>query len=801
MNLRGLALLRWAVVAGGAALLCLAGKPAIATETVQHSFGYNFYSPQNPIGQLAVSGSTLYGVAFNGFNGDGTIFSMSTTGAVKVLYNFQGGSADGAQPHAGPTLVNGVLYGTTGLGGASNMGTIYSYNLSSKTETLLHSFTGTNSGTPANSDGQYPDTALLYNPADGFLYGVTDIGDEPGFANNQGTIYKIKTDGTGYQVIYNFNSGTGSATGPQHALALTPDGYLWGSTLYANGYNGGGVYKVKTDGSGYMFVAGFNQGGSNPYNPASDMVLASDGNLYFECTNGGAYGLGTIEKVVPSTNAVSTAWNFDGYTGAYPYNNTQEYFQHRLFQSATDHNLYGVTADGGAYGLGVAYKFNPSTGACNPLCSFNIPDAEGTANPIVQVGSSFYCTSFYGGLAAIEGSYVGNGAGLSISSHGAIKVIQNFYIQDIANNGNGGGLIQSGSLFVGMAPAGGLFSNGGVYTITASGAYNVIHDFNNDTPGQQGTGWEGSNGNDPIFLNPNDHNIYGECDSGGRFGSGTLWKMTAAGKYTKLHDVDDVEDGHDSPSALNVGYATDKNIYGTFSNDGLQNGGGGGTLWKLSSTGVFTILHQFPALNGQPYQPGSNVIEDSTNTLWGVCNSGGANNDGCIWKISNSGQSFTDVHDFDGTQGANPFVVKLILVGSVLYGETQNGGAHGNGVIWSYNTSTNGYTDVYDLNNGLGDGSDPLGGVIYDSSSNSLYGACWSGGASGAGTVWSYSLTSNTFTLLHAFTGYNSGNPAASDGANPEEGVILGSDGLLHGVTVNGGQYNDGTIFTQTLTP
>lgn len=789
-------------------VLVVGSMPAIATEVVQHSFSSQFFSPQYPIGHLAVSGSTLYGVSLAGLNGNGngSIFSMTTSGNVTNLYSFQGGSSDGAIPHSGPLLVNGVLYGAADYGGSAGMGAIYAYSLSTHQERILHSFTGTNVGTPANSDGQFSDSTPLYNPADGYLYGVSEAGDAPGFTNGLGTVWKIKTDGTGYQVIHEFSFDS-TVSNPQHGLALTPDGYLWGTAIYSNGELGaGGVYKLKTDGSNFQFLLSFSSAAPNPYFPASDIVRASDGNLYFTCGYGGAYGLGTVEKIVPGTNAISTVWSFDGYTGANPVNNVQNYLENRLYQSPADHNLYGVTAGGGAYGLGTAFEFNISTGACTRLCSFNIGDANATANPPVALGSNFYLTSTSGGLTASEFSAGGYGAGLSVSPKGTIKVIQNFYVQDLSVGtgvtSSGGGLIQDGSLYVGIAPSGGAFGDGGVYSITSSGAYNVIHHFNNNPPAQAGTGYEGYNGNTPPLLNPNDHLIYGACSQGGAGGAGTIWKMTIAGAYTKLHDVDSINEGDAMPSSLAVGSGSDKNLYGAFLYNGDFSGSAGGTLWKMSATGkAFTVLHLFPALDNQPYNPSSSLVEDSTGTLWGVCFQGGAFGYGCIFKVGNTGANFADVLDFNLANGANPNADRLILVGAVLYGEAEGGGANGDGVLWSYNTSTNAYSILHSFASG-GDGAGPMGGVIYNSSSNTLYGTCYTGGSvKSCGTVWSFDLTTAALTVLHQFAGFNSSNPGASDGADPEEGVILGTDGLLHGVTVFGGEYNQGAIFTQTITP
>jgi uncharacterized repeat protein (TIGR03803 family) len=123
-------------------------------------------------GLVDVNG-TLYGTTVEGGgsgcggNGCGTVYSISTSGAEKVLYSFSGGS-DGSNPQAGLVNVDGVLYGTTAAGGGSGCdgngcGTIYSVSTAGA-ETILHSFGGV-------PDGADPVAALV--DVSGVLYGTT----------------------------------------------------------------------------------------------------------------------------------------------------------------------------------------------------------------------------------------------------------------------------------------------------------------------------------------------------------------------------------------------------------------------------------------------------------------------------------------------------------------------------------------------------------------------------------------------------------------------------------------------------
>src|SRR5579862_1942952 len=126
--------------------------------------------PQAPLIDV---GGILYGTTNNGgafdspktcHGGCGTVFSITTSGVLKVLHSF-GNAQDGQYPdHAGLVDVGGTLYGTTSAGGALGGGTVFSITTDG-VENVLHSFGG-------KGDGADPSAGTLVELG-GKLYGTT----------------------------------------------------------------------------------------------------------------------------------------------------------------------------------------------------------------------------------------------------------------------------------------------------------------------------------------------------------------------------------------------------------------------------------------------------------------------------------------------------------------------------------------------------------------------------------------------------------------------------------------------------
>jgi len=152
------------------------------TPTVLHSFtGSDGAFPS--AGVVIGSGGVLYGAAgVGGQFGDGTIYALTPPSSagdgwtIDVLLNFDG--PNGNSPIANLTIGSGgMLYGTTNVGGASNLGTLFALvsplaSGGSWTEVVLHSFAG-------SPDGSIPSAPVSIAPGGG-LYSTTTSGGTAG---------------------------------------------------------------------------------------------------------------------------------------------------------------------------------------------------------------------------------------------------------------------------------------------------------------------------------------------------------------------------------------------------------------------------------------------------------------------------------------------------------------------------------------------------------------------------------------------------------------------------------------------
>jgi len=359
---------------------------------------------------------------------------------------------------------------------------------------------------------------------------------------------------------------------------------------------------------------------------------------------------------------------------------------------------------------------------------------------------------------------------------------------------NGDLIHDSAGNFYGTAQLGGSGSHGVVFKLDSAGNETVLYNF---TGGRDGSNPYGR------LLRTNDGTLFGMALAGGdpQCGCGTVFKLTAAGKFKVLHTFIGGTDG-----AQNIGQPgggltrIGSDLYGVtyFGGDTTCDPGlGCGTIFKLTTSGEETILHTFSG--GADGAFPRELIADPAGNFYGVTEAAysGPSPYGAIFKLDTTGQ-LTVLYSFlDGDDGSYPYWRLASGGNGIFYGTTERGGSSCSnglcGTVFSFDTTGGTETVLHKFGIQAGDGAEPSSALL-DTSGN-LVGTTWYGGKVtgacpfGCGVV--YQVKSNGgYNLLHSFTG-------GIDGFSPS-GALVQYGGALYGAAAIGGANNSGVIFKIT---
>ncbi len=209
------------------------------------------------------------------------------------------------------------------------------------------------------------------------------------------------------------------------------------------------------------------------------------------------------------------------------------------------------------------------------------------------------------------------------------------------------------------------------------------------------------------------------------------------------------------------------------------------------------MLYSFAGGQDGAY-PFSGVIFDQAGNLYSTTFSGGTAGEGTVFELTpNQDGSWTEsvLHSFSGGDGSNSVSSVILDTAGSLYGTTTSGGAADDGTVFKLTPNGDGSWTESVLHSFKGgtDGIYPTahGSLIFDAAGN-LYGATADGGqgscgvwAPGCGTI--FELTPNsdgswTENVLYRFSG--------KDGANPDPTLIFDNSGNLYGTTEWGGKVS-----------
>lgn len=409
------------------------------TFSVLHHFS-GMPDGRSPQAGVVSVGNALFGAADSGGAwGNGTYFKLNKDGSGYVtLYNFSlllnETNSDGAYPDNTPVLVGNTLFGASYNGGLFGNGTVFKLNTNGTGFTTLHHFADTTlnpSGFATNAGGANPESGLLV--ADEVVYGTTENGGPSGY----GTVFRVKTDGTGFTNLHSFATNEG-----EFAEALI----LVGNNLYGTAAGlisgRGTVFKLNTNGSGFSIVrtfvatnfvppAGGDGPGPEPAYPNVDGALVtsltSDGTTLFGTTYcGGVNGNGTVFRMNLDGSGFSVLHNF---AASAPNNNgsyTNAGGAHPIQFSGlklSGNTLYGTTYHGGIGGNGTVFALTTNGTEFAVLHNFSTttgPNANNSDGANPYQGLSLSAGALFG--TAKNGGNTGNGTVFSINAAPALAI-------------------------------------------------------------------------------------------------------------------------------------------------------------------------------------------------------------------------------------------------------------------------------------------------------------------------------------------------------------------------------------------
>ncbi len=380
--------------------------------------------------------------------------------------------------------------------------------------TTLFNFDGSNGAGPSGK---------LVLDASGSLYGTTS--DRGTIGHRNGSVYKLAPPAVGQTqwmltTLVNFNTAHGQYPS---GLIMDPSGNLYGTTYLGGAAGDGTAYRIKPPTTGkttwtLATLINFSRTDENGTLPRGSLARDASGNLYGAAATRGLAGYGTAFKLSPPLPG-QNQWTVEVLTH-FNYTNGEQPYGDLIWDASG--NLYGIAAQGGAYGSGTVFRLSPpaagqSQWKLTTLASFFTPSPN--SGLVMDAGGRLYGTTFAGGT-----SNYGTVFRVSPPAPGQtewkLSTLFNFHGTD------------------GRAPIGPLLrdKSGNLYGTTVTGGANghgTVFKLSRPTAGQSqwtlatlaAFGGTGDNWPNSLIMDASGI-LYGTTRLGGTYNKGTVFKLT-----------------------------------------------------------------------------------------------------------------------------------------------------------------------------------------------------------------------------------------------------------------------------------
>ncbi|HAF28926.1 MAG TPA: hypothetical protein DCG75_07745 [Bacteroidales bacterium] len=497
--------------------------------------------------------------------------------------------------------------------------------------------------------------------------------------------------------IHDFEGST-SGGSPVGGLTLASNGKLYGMTIRTGSQNSGlriyeydpesNVYTKKIDNDSFR-------------DPEGKLIMSSNGKLY-------GITFMTLFEYDFENNILTKKFDFDNIIdGVWP----------KGITAANNGKIYGLTRDGGSNNDGVIFEYDPVSNNYTKLIDFDGTNGERPHNSLT--------------------------------------------------------LALNGKLY-GMTSRGGIINDGVLFELDPSNNnYAKKYEFD-----------PSDNGCEPYrtcnLTLASNGKLYGITEYGGISYKGVIFEYDpGSDTYTKVFDFGE-SSLDDYPS--NIIFANSNILYCVKNTGGDYNTG---VLFEFDlASNSLTKKHDFiGAIQGQ--SPTGKLIIGNNGKLYGTTRYGGINNNGVIFEYDIATKTYSKRYDFDGSDIVyNSQGVLTKLPNGKLYGVKQM--ANSSDLLFEFDPMQNTFNEIYKFSTYINGGS-PVGGVTL-ASNGKLYGLTNSGGISGYGVIYEYDLTTDTYIKKYDFD-------ENSLGWYPKDKLTLAPNGKLYGMACYGGQNNEGVLF------
>ncbi|MCX8470633.1 MAG: hypothetical protein ORN55_02525, partial [Chitinophagaceae bacterium] len=487
-------------------------------------------------------------------------------------------------------------------------------------------------------------------------------------------------------------------------------------------------------------------------------------NALFTMTAAAGTEFGSIIGIKPDSTTLLQTVIFDGLAGGNPSYSTMVLH--------SNGKMYGTTNIGGKYNLGVLYEYNPISNTYSVLYHF-----DGLSGSKPQAGLCI----------AVNGKLLGVTSVGGLNNKGVIyeyDIINSLYTKkkDLSLT-NGSGPLGPMVEFTGNGKFYFLCGSGNTGTGAFTGSI-IEYDYIANSTQQRKLAFLNSSATS-FGISPNcgfvqyGSKLYGTTFYGGVNNVGTLFEYIPGGTtITKKYDF--ISSTGANPNGTLR--ALNGKLYGVTYAGGIKDSGVVFEFDTLTST--FTKKADFTFSSGG--RPNNNFFLAANNKFYGLTVYGGANNYGTIYEYNYLANSLSKKVDCDASTGGKSICSFVQNTDGKLYAVPNNGGLQiDGGTLISYDTSSNTISKKFDFQSAI-NGANPQASLT-NTLGGRIFGVAKFGGINGAGILFEYFPTTNTYTKLVDFS--------VTFGKNPIGTLCEAPNGKLYGTTDKGGLSDFGTIF------